>query len=204
MDTWQSKYGVMNRLLSLVIMVVLAAPAHLLADPANHGSRIHKRSHISAASQDMRSRLKMPARLPSGDMRSRLKMPARLPADGKHPGKPVHPIHPGGKPCRPGYKPCPPGYWWPAGTTVVREPQPIVIVNHPPPPAPAPPPLEPPKVWVPPVMGTRTEPGYWDYGVKKRWMGDHWRFEQDLDTPTWVPASDVQYVKQEGYWKVAD
>ena len=53
-------------------------------------------------------------------------------------------------------------------------------------------------------MDVRTEPGYWDYGVKKMWMGDHWRYEQDVTQKKWVPASQVEYVKQAGYWKVAE
>lgn len=90
---------------------------------------------------------------------------------------------------------------WPAQTTtVVREFQPIVIVAPPvhqePPPTP-----KPQKIWIPPVMGTRTEPGYWDYGIRKVWMGDHWRFEQDNDQREWVPDRQVEVVKQEGYWK---
>jgi hypothetical protein len=91
---------------------------------------------------------------------------------------------------------------WPATTTVVKEAPTIVIVN-PPPPAESPPP-EPQKIWVPPVMGIRTEPGYWDYGVKKRWMGDHWRYEQDVTRKTWVPEAQVEVVKQAGYWKLAE
>jgi hypothetical protein len=94
-------------------------------------------------------------------------------------------------------------HWGPTTTTtVVKESPTIVIVN--PPPAEEPPPPEPRKTWVPPVMGIRTEPGYWDYGVKKVWMGDHWRYEQDFTEKTWVPASQVKYVKQAGYWKVAE
>jgi len=83
---------------------------------------------------------------------------------------------------------------------VVRETQPIIIVYNPPPVAPAPPPT-PQRIWVPPVLDTRSEPGYWDYGVKKVWMGDHWRYEQDHEKRVWVPASQVKYIKQEGYWK---
>jgi len=107
-----------------------------------------------------------------------------------HHGKPKPPMH------------VRPRYVWPATTTVVKEVPTIVIVN-PPPPA-EPPPPEPQKTWVPPVMGVRTEPGYWDYGVKKKWMGDHWRYEQDVTRKTWVPEAQVEYVKQAGYWKVAE
>lgn len=95
-----------------------------------------------------------------------------------------------------------PRYWWPATTTVVKESPTIVIVNSPPPAAPPPP--EPQKIWVPPVIGVRTEPGYWDYGVKKIWMGDHWRYEQDVTRKTWVPASQVEVVKQAGHWELAE
>ncbi len=122
----------------------------------------------------------------------------RLPVHPGSPGKPVHPIYPGYKP---GHGR--PVYWWPASTTVVQETPPIIIVNNPPPAAPAPPP-EAEKVWVPPVMDTRIEPGYWDYGIKKMWMGDHWRYEQDHDERIWVPESQVKYVKQEGYWKTVE
>lgn len=79
----------------------------------------------------------------------------------------------------------------------------IVVVAPPvhqePPPAP-----EPQKIWVPPVMGTRTEPGYWDYGIRKVWMGDHWRFEQDLNQRRWMPEKKIEVVKQEGYWKLVE
>ena len=63
---------------------------------------------------------------------------------------------------------------------------------------------EPDKVWVPPVTETRTVPGYWDYAIKKTWMGDYWRFEQDLGDKTWVPESQVTVVTQEGYWKTVE
>jgi hypothetical protein len=96
-----------------------------------------------------------------------------------------------------------PGYWWPAGTIPVREVQPIVIVNISPPPEPPPVP-EPQKVWVPPVIGTRTEAGYWDYEIKRVWRGDHWLYEQDFEKPRWVPPSQVEYVEQEGYWKIVE
>jgi hypothetical protein len=86
---------------------------------------------------------------------------------------------------------------------MVREIQPIIIVTQPPPQEPPPAP-EPEKVWVPPVMGTRTEPGYRDYGIRKSWMGDHWRFEQNFDQPIWVPEKQVEVVKQEGYWKIVE
>jgi hypothetical protein len=138
------------------------------------------------------------------DIRARLKMPIRLPVDKGYPGKPVHPIYPGHKPGKPGHGhpgKHRPRYWWPSSTTVVREVQPIIIVNNPAPPAPAP---EPEKIWVPPVMGTRTEPGYWDHGIKKIWMGDHWRYEQDFETRKWVPEAQVAVVEQEGYWKIVE
>ena len=53
-------------------------------------------------------------------------------------------------------------------------------------------------------MGTRIEPGYWDYGIRKVWMGDHWRYEQDIDQPRWVPERMVEAVKEEGYWKILE
>ncbi|MFO7713190.1 hypothetical protein [Desulfosarcina sp.] len=141
-----------------------------------------------------------PATYPlSPQMRARLKMPVQLPVDSVRPGKPGQPIYRGSPPGRRGHGR--PAYWWPAGTTQVQEPQPIIIVNTPPPASPTSPP-EPQRTWVPPVMDTRTEPGYWDYGIRKVWMGDHWRYEQDQDEKTWVPASTVEYVKQAGYWKI--
>lgn len=134
----------------------------------------------------------------SREMRTRLKMPVRLPVDPLPPVKPVHPIVPGHKPDRPGngY----PRHGWTGSTSVVREVQPIVIVNAPPP-EPISPPPQPRMVWVPPLMETRTQPGYWDHGIKKVWMGDHWRFEQDFKEKTWVPESEVRVVRQAGYWK---
>ena len=118
--------------------------------------------------------------------------------------KPVHPIYPGHKPGKPNRPPFHgrPHYWWPATTTVVKEVPTVIIVQPPPPAAPEPP--KPKEIWVPPVLGLRTEPGYWDYGVKKIWMGDHWRYEQDVTSKTWVPESQVKYVQQAGYWKVVE
>ncbi len=137
----------------------------------------------------------------SRELRNRLKMPVRLTVDPVSSGKPFHPINADNKPVRPGHGR--PVYWGPAVTTVVKEIQPIIIVNLPLPAEPAAAP-EPQKVWVPPIMDTRTEPGYWDYGVRKMWMGDHWRYEQDVADKTWVPDSQVEYVKQEGYWNFAE
>jgi hypothetical protein len=164
-----------------------------------------------AAFRDHRPSVKSVGSHPSAyranrDMRIRLKMPFRFQGDKGSPGKPVHPVYPGYKPGKPGHGH--PGrnhprYGWSSGTTVVREVQPIIIVNHPAPQTPAAPP-EPEKIWVPPVMGTRTEPGYWDHGIKKRWMGDHWRYEQDFETRKWVPESQVAIVEQEGFWKIVE
>ena len=189
----------MKRMLWITILFLFAAPADLFAD-RSHNARHHRssiRSTMQPQSQDWQKRLKRSVRPPSKYMRSRSRLPTRLPFHPGSPGKPAHPIYPGYKPGRPGHGH--PGYGWPASTTVVREIQPIIIVP-PPPVTPAPPP-EPEEIWVPPVMDTRTEPGYWDYGVKKEWMGDHWRYEQDHEERIWVPASQVRYVKQEGYWK---
>ena len=119
-------------------------------------------------------------------------------------GKTIRPISPGlrpGKPNRPPFHGRP-HYWWPTTTTVVKE-VPTVIIVQPPPPA-EPEPTKPKEVWVPPITGTRTEPGYWDYGVRRVWMGDHWRYEQDVTSKTWVPESQVRYVQQAGYWKVVE
>ncbi len=92
--------------------------------------------------------------------------------------------------------------WWPVAAPAAPEPAPVVIVYRPPSePAPAP---EPPKEWVPAVMATRIEPGYWDHPIKKIWMGDHWRFVQDLAKRRWVPEAVVEYVKQAGHWKTVD
>ena len=178
----------MKRILFITILFLFAGPQNLFADRSHYGThhRIGTRSTTNP---------------PIQDLRNRLKRPFRLPVHPGYPGKPVHPIYPGYKPGRPGHGR--PAYWWPASTTVVRETQPIIIVNNPPPAAPAPLP-EPEKVWVPPVMGTRTEPGYWDYGIKKLWMGDHWRYEQDHEERVWVPEAQVKIVKQEGYWKTVD
>ena len=132
--------------------------------------------------------------------------PLAKPAHAKpgYRGKPVHPIHPGHKPGKPHRPPFHgrPHYWWPTTTTVVKEVPTVIIVQPPPPDLPKPP--KPKEVWVPPVLGLRTEPGYWDYGVRKVWMGDHWRFEQDVTSKTWVPESQVRYIKQAGYWEVAE
>ena len=178
----------MRRILMTAIVVVLFGGMEVLAGSAYVGSRV---GGLTSARPDMRGsreRIGSPFPRPPGDRFSR------------HPVKPVHPIHPGDKPHKPGYRP--PGYWWPATRTVVRETETIVIVTTPAPTEPPPP--QPQEIWVPPVMGTRAEPGYWDYGVKKIWMGDYWRYEQDLDAKVWVPESEVQYVKQAGYWTVAE
>jgi hypothetical protein len=190
----------MQRILTITLLILLAGPQHLFADRTRHGThhRIGVRLHAYPQSQQVRNGFKRPARCASQDRHRRFKRPARLPVHPGSPGKPVHPIYPGYKPGRPGH--IRPGYWWPTSTTVVRETQPIIIVVDPPSVAPAPPP-KPEEEWVPPVMDTRTEPGYWDYGVKKVWMGNHWRYEQDHEELIWVPASQVRYVKQEGYWK---
>ena len=190
----------MKKMALLSILFIFAGPMDL---PAFSGHRpaikpIGSDSPTYPFSQDMRSRLNRSARRPSDDMRSRHKRPARLSVDPGSRVKPVHPTYPGYTPGKPGHGR--PAYWWPANTIVVREVKPVIIVNDPPPAEPAPPP-EPEEVWVPPVMDTRTEPGYWDYGIRKVWMGDHWRYEQDFDQPTWVPDTQVEYVKQEGYWK---
>jgi hypothetical protein len=140
------------------------------------------------------------------EIRARMNMPIRISMDSRYAGNPVHPIYPGSKAGRPGHGhpgKHRPRYGWPAVTTVVQKVQPIIIVNHPPPEAPAasPPPE---KVWVPPVMGTRTEPGYWDHGIRKVWMGDHWRYEQDAEDRKWVPESQVAIIEQHGYWKIVE
>jgi hypothetical protein len=140
----------------------------------------------------------------SPGMRGRLKVPIRHAREMKHlkiRGRAIRPAHKPGKHSKPGHDR--PGYYRPFRTTVVRESQPIIIINNPPP-TPPPPVPEPERIYVPPVMDTRTEPGYWDHGIKKRWMGDHWRYEQDFEIKTWVPATQVEYVKQEGYWTTVE
>lgn len=200
-DAMPNRKGwVMQKIVLVTLLLIFAGPQDLFADRSHHGThhRFGIRSNTQPPSPDIRSRFNRSARRPSHDKRSRFRQPSRRSLHPGSPGKPGHPIYPGYKPGRPGHGR--PGYWWPASTTVVREIQPIIIVNNPPPVVPALPP-EPEEVWVPPVMDTRTEPGYWDYGVKKVWMVDHWRYEQDHEERIWVPASQVRYVKQEGYWK---
>ncbi|WP_319407578.1 hypothetical protein [uncultured Desulfosarcina sp.] len=175
----------MKRLLFITLLFLIAGPQNSFADRSHFGT--HDPVGVRST-----------ANLPIQDLRGRLKRPFRPPVHPGDPGKPVHPIYPGYKPAHGR-----PVYWWPASITVVQEAPPIIIVNNPPPAAPAPLP-EPEKVWVPPVMDTRTEPGYWDYGIRKVWMGDHWRYEQDHDERIWVPESQVNVVKQEGYWKTVD
>lgn len=128
--------------------------------------------------------------------------PHGLPQRPNSSGTPHRPNHPADRPHHhPGRRR--PLTVLPGSTTVIREIQPIIIVTPPSPKEPPPAP-EPEQIWVPPVMGTRTEPGYWDYGIRKTWMGDHWRYEQDFDQPVWVPEKQAEYVKQEGYWKIAE
>lgn len=189
----------MQRILIFMLLTLFAGPQNLFADRTHH--RIGVRFHADPQSHPRHNGFKRSARHSFPDMHRRIKLPSRLPVHPGSPGKPFLPIHPGYEPGRPGHGR--PGYWWPAATTTVRETQPIIVVVNPPPVAPAPF-SEPKEVWVPPVMDTRTEPGYWDYGVKKTWMGDHWRYEQDHEKRIWVPAFQVRYVKQEGYWKPVD
>lgn len=169
----------------LTILLFLAVPVDL---PAFSGHRTARQSLGSTP----------PAHPDSRAMRVRLRMPIRFPMDRGETGKPAHPIYPGHRPGRGR-----PGCWYPVTATVVREVQPVIIVNNLPAAEPAPPP-EPEKEWVPPVLGTRTEPGYWDYGIRQVWMGDHWRFEQDFEKKTWVPPSRVKFVRQQGYWKTVE
>lgn len=177
-------------------------PAIASADRYPFPSRVGRGASAAFKSGHVHGRIGVPPRPHWKNGIARPLLPPRLP---DKPGHRRQPAKPGfkpphhGKPKPPMY--VPPRYWWPATTTVVKEVPTIVIVNPPPP---ATPPPEPEKIWVPPVMGIRTEPGYWDYGVKKQWMGDHWRYEQDVTQKTWVPASQVEYVKQAGYWKLVE
>ena len=189
----------MQRIVLFSLVFVLAGPASLLADRLHSGADISIRAQARSMSRNIHGRIGSPMQMPARVRIDRHHIPHRLPVHPGVPGKPVHPIYPGHKPGRPPIHDRP-RYWWPVTNTVVQEPPTIIIVNTPPAAEPPAPP-EPEKVWVPPVMDTRTEPGYWDYGVKKVWMGDHWRYEQDVEDKTWVPESQVQYVKQEGYWE---
>ena len=189
----------MKRLLTTLLISVFAMPAVGAADRFSLGNRIGVQLKVAPALRDRHRQASWQSQKHPSNRLRRHRFPSRLPYHPKHPVKPVHPICPGKKPDKPGYHR--PIYWWPTTRTVVRETETIIIVS-PPPPAESPAPSEPQKEWVPPVMDTRTEPGYWDYGVKKKWMGDHWRYEQDVENKIWVPASQVTYVKQAGYWKV--
>lgn len=183
----------MKKIVILLIMLLFAVPADLPAF-RSHRPAVNRVGGAPPANPGIR------------EIRARMKMPIRTSLYNRHAGKPVHPIYPGKKPGRPGHGhpgKHPSRYWWPAGSTVVREVQPVIIVNNLPPEAPAPPP-PPEKVWVPPVMGTRTEPGYWDHGIKKTWKGDHWRYEQDFEIRKWVPETQVTVVEQDGYWKIVE
>jgi len=88
-----------------------------------------------------------------------------------------------------------------ATTTVINEIRPVVVVS---PPAETESPAPVKREWVPPLKETVTRPGYWDYAIKRTWMGDHWRYTQDLSKKTWVPATQVQVVTREGYWKIVE
>ena len=88
-------------------------------------------------------------------------------------------------------------------TTVVNEITPVIVVEQKAPePAATKPEIE--REWVPPEVETVTEPGYWDYTIKRTWMGDHWRYEQDLTQKTWVPPTTAEVVKREGYWRIVE
>jgi hypothetical protein len=180
----------MKKIGILSMLILITIPSDLLAF-RDHRSATNPRPGLS------------PTQPRTLQIPSRRRMPIKLPMDEWDPGRQVRKIHRGHKPIasdakRHGRH----RYRWPTTTTVVREVQPIIVVNNPPPALAAPSaPTEPKKVWVPPVMDTRLQPGYWDYGIIKMWMGDHWRYEQNFEERTWVPASEVTYVKQEGYWK---
>ena len=173
----------------ILVIILFSVPSELLA---------FRNQYIPVS--DVTGRL-TPAQPHAPQIRSRLKMPIKLPVDEWDPGRQVRKRHRGHKPMKSTHdRHDRHRYRWSTTTTIVREIQPIVILNNPPPAEPIPAP-EPQKVWVPPIMDTRTEPGYWDYGIKKVWMGDHWRYEQNVEERIWVPESQVAYVKQEGYWK---
>lgn len=191
----------MKCVLTILVITIIGIPTVGLADRVPLGKRIGVQLNVAPTVRDTYRQGGWPNQKHPSNRLGRHRFPERLPYHPKHPGKPVHPIYPGTKPGKPGYHR--PIYWWPATRTVVRETETIIIVSPPPPTEPPAPP-EPQKVWVPPVMDTRTEPGYWDYGVKKIWMGDHWRYEQDAENKVWVPASQVPYVKQAGYWKFVE
>jgi hypothetical protein len=182
----------MQRILITAMMVMLVGAMQVLAESAFAGGRVGGLTSARPELRGSHGRIGSPFPRPPGDRFNHQRSSDRRRMHPRHPVKPVHPIHPGDKPHKPGYKP--PGYWWPATRTVVRETETIVIVTTPAPAEPPAPP-KPEEIWVPPVMGTRTQPGYWDYGVKKVWMGDHWRYEQDLDARVWVPESSPRDTK---------
>jgi hypothetical protein len=177
----------MKRMAVLTILLVIASPLNLEAfnDHRPVGRVLDT----------------VPPRDPPEQERDNGDRPHRSPKRPNSPRIP-HPIHSRERPHPPGARGRPLTVW-PGGTTVVREIQPIIIIAPPSPEEPPPAP-EPGRIWVPPVMETQTEPGYWDYGIRKVWMGDHWRYEQDFDRPVWVPEKQVEVVRQEGYWKTAE
>lgn len=177
----------MKRMAVLTILLVIASPLNLEAfnDHRPVGRVLDT----------------VPPRDPPEQERDNGDHPHRSPKRPNSPRIP-HPIHSRERPHPPGGRGRPLTVW-PGTTTVVREIQPIIIIA-PPSPGEPPPAPEPARIWVPPVMETQTEPGYWDYGIRKVWMGDHWRYEQDFDRPVWVPEKQVEVVRQEGYWKTAE
>jgi hypothetical protein len=189
----------MKRLLIFTLLILFTTPSDLLAGGTvirwNH--RIGVRAPGDSMVRHPRARRETPHPRSFWDGRERKYSPARPHRESDFHGKRDRPIKYHRRPDRYGRRY--PRYWWPASTVVVRKTRPIVVINVPPPPAP-----EPKKVWVPPVMGTRTQPGFWDYAIRKVWMGDHWLFTQDFLKRTWVPPYQVEYVKQEGYWKIVE
>lgn len=193
----------MKRMFFILLMLIFAAPPVLWAGGRNadwdHRSGIRRSIHAPA--RESWSRHRRTAGRPLRNFRRRRPSPVRLRRrpefSERH--RRLTRRHEEYRRARRRHH----GYWWPGRTVLVDEEQPIVIVNIPAPPEP-PPAIEPQAVWVPAVMGTRTEAGYWDYAIKKVWKGDHWLFEQDFEKPRWVPPTTVEYVKQEGYWKIVE
>lgn len=169
----------MKRRMILLMVILLLGPIGLAAAEDRPGRRNdigEKASIARARNEEMRRRLNLPVRLP-------------IERDAHHHHRKILPL--------PDYR-----YPYPASqTTVVKELQPIIVVTPAPPEKPpASPEIQ--YVWVPPVTEMRTEPGHWDYGIKKEWMGDHWRYSQDLAEKTWIPETRVEAVKQPGYWNI--
>jgi hypothetical protein len=174
----------------LMVLIVLTAPVQLAAfDHAHRGTDATPvepdAQPEEVISHAMRVRLGLPVRLP---LRPELREQIRRSRDARR----IRHHPPGPGPVV-------------STTTIVNEVRPIVVVT---PPAAAEktatPEPQAEREWVPPVVETVTQPGYWDYAIKRTWMGDHWRYEQDRAQKTWIPATQVRVVTQAGYWRTVE